>query len=72
MKDFRFPMSAFATVARKSFKDKFTAKIDFLVEHSFADADIGNLKSLHTFFDKHSDYMLVKYSMNKIVRSEKF
>ena len=28
-RDFKLPVSAFATVARKSFNGKFTAKIDF-------------------------------------------
>ena len=32
-RDFRLPMSALATVARKSFSDKFTAKIDFPIGH---------------------------------------
>ena len=32
-KDFRLPVSEFATVARKSFNGKFTAKIDFPIGH---------------------------------------
>ena len=32
-KDFRLTVSAFATVARKKFIGKFTAKIDFPIEH---------------------------------------
>ena len=32
-RDFRLPMSALATVARKSFNGKFTAKIDFPIGH---------------------------------------
>ena len=32
-REFRFPMSALATVTRKSFNDKFTAKIDFSIGH---------------------------------------
>ena len=52
-------MSALATVSRKSFKGKFTAKIDFPIGYfmlpSIADADIGSLKSLHTLFDKYWD-----------------
>ena len=41
-------MSVLATVARKSFSDTFTAKIDFPIGHfmlPIADADIGSLKS---------------------------
>ena len=46
-------MSALATVARKSLNSKFTAKIDFpIVYVTIAGADIGNVKSLHTLFDK--------------------
>ena len=33
MRDFRLPMSALTTVARKSFNGKFTAKIDFPIGH---------------------------------------
>ena len=32
-RDFRVPMAALATVARKSFHGKFTAQIDFLIGH---------------------------------------
>ena len=58
-RDFRLSMSALATVARKSFNAKFTAKIDFPLGYfilpliTIADADIGSLKSLHTLFDKY-------------------
>ena len=31
---------------------------------SVANADIGNLKSLHTLFDKYLDHMLVKFEQN--------
>ena len=34
-----------------------------------ADADIGNLKSLHILFDKHLDHMLAKFEQNRIVRT---
>ena len=47
-------MSALATVARKSFNSKFTAKINFSDRAFYvtiADADIGSPKSLHTLFD---------------------
>ena len=32
-RDFRLPMSALATVTRKSFNDKFTAKTDIAIGH---------------------------------------
>ena len=47
-------MSILATVAVKSFNDKFTAKIDFPGRRSYvtiADADIVSLKSLPALFD---------------------
>ena len=56
-------MSALATVARKSFNGKFTAKIDFLIGAFYvtiADADIGNLKSLHTLFEPHAGKIWTK------------
>ena len=65
-------MSALATVARKSFNGKFTAKIDFPIGHfmyTIADADIGSLKSLHTLFDNYLDHMLVKFEQNRMVRT---
>ena len=34
-----------------------------------ADADIGSLKSLHTWFDKYLDHMLVKFEPNRMVRT---
>ena len=51
-------MSALATIARKSFSAKFTAKNDFpdrVFYVTIADADIGSLKSLHTLFDMYLD-----------------
>ena len=40
-REFRHPVSAFATVTRKSFNGKFTAKIDFPIGHFIiADANI--------------------------------
>ena len=59
-------MSALATVARKSFNGKFTAKIDFLIAFyvTIADADIGNLKSLHTLF-----HMVVKFEQNRMAQT---
>ena len=52
--DLRLPISAFATISRKSFNGKFTAKIDFpflTFYVAIVDADIGSIKSLHTLFD---------------------
>ena len=42
-------------------------KIGFPIGYFFvtiADADIGNLKFLHTLFDKYLDHMLVKFEQN--------
>ena len=36
---------------------------------TITDADIGNLKSLHTFFDTYLNHMLVKYEHNCMVRT---
>ena len=67
------PMSALATVARKSFDSKFTAKIDFPIGHFMlpliADTNIESLKSLHTLFDKYLDHMLVKFEQNLMIRT---
>ena len=66
-------MSALATVVRKSFNCKFTAKLDFLIGHFMlpllADADIGRLKSLHALFGKYLDHMLVNLEQNRMVRT---
>ena len=66
-------MSALATVAQKNFDGKFTAKIDFPIGHfqnfTVADADIGNLKSLYTLFDKYLEYILVKFERNRMVQT---
>ena len=52
-------MSALATVARKGFNGKFTAKIYFPIRHfTIADADIGSL-FIH-YFDKYLDYIWTK------------
>ena len=32
-------------------------------------ADIGNLKSLHTIFDKYLNHMLEKFDQNRMVRN---
>ena len=66
-RDFRLPMSALATVARKSFNGKFTAKFsDRAFYVPIANADIGSLKSLHTLFDRYLDHVLVKFEQNRI------
>ena len=65
-------MSAFATVAGKSFNGKFTAKIDFPIGYFYvaiAYADIESLQSLHTLFEKYLDHMLVKFEQNRMVRT---
>ena len=65
-------MSALATVVRKSFNGKFTAKIWFSDQAFYvtiADADTGGLKSLHTLFDKYLDHMLVEFEQNSMVQT---
>ena len=65
-------MSALATVAGKSFNIKFASKIDFSARVfyiTFADADIGSLKSLHTLLDKYLDSMLLKFEQNRLGRT---
>ena len=72
-RDFRLPMSALATVARKNFNGKFLQKLIFrsgILCYTCADAH-GSLKSLHTLFDKYLYLMLVKFE-KKIVRSEPY
>ena len=70
LRDFRLPASAFATVAQKSFNDKFAAKIDFL-DRAFCltntDADIESLTSLHTLFNKYLNHMPVKFEQNRMI-----
>ena len=54
-RDFRLLVLAFATAARKSFKGKFTTKIDFPIGVFWVtttDADIESLKSLHTLLNR--------------------
>ena len=64
-RDFRLPMSALATVARKSYcKNEFSDRAFYVI---IADADIGSLKSLHKLFDKYLDHMLVKFEQNRVV-----
>ena len=51
-RDFKLPVLAFATLARKIFHGKFAAEIDFPFRSSIlitiTDADIGSLKSFNT------------------------
>ena len=63
-------MSELATVARKSFNRKFTAKFsDRAFYVTIADAEIGSLKSLRTSFDKYLGHMLVEFEQNRMVRT---
>ena len=64
-------MSAFGTVARKSFNGKLTAQkwfSDRTFYVTITDADFRILKSLHTLFDKYLDHELVKFEQNRMVR----
>ena len=59
-------------IAGKSFKSKFTAKIDFPIGDfilPIADADIGSLMSLQTLFDKYGDHKLVQFGQHRIVQT---
>ena len=72
--DFGLSISALATVAWKKFNGKFNAKIDFpigyfILPFTVADADIGNVKSFHTVFDKYLEHILVKFEQNRMVQS---
>ena len=65
---FRLPMPALATVARKRFNGKSTAKIDIPNRHFYvtiADAANGSQKSLHKLFGKYLDHMLVEFEQNR-------
>ena len=66
-------MSALAMVAGRSFNSKFTSKMDFtigcLMNVNIADAEIGSLRSLHTLFYKHLEYMQVKFEQNHMARN---
>ena len=59
--------------ARKSFNGKFTAKIYFPYQAfnvTITDADIGSLKSLHTYiFGKYLDHMLIEFEQNLMVQN---
>ena len=73
-RDFRLPVSSFATVAQKGFYRKFTAKIYFLNRAFYVtttDADIGSVKSFHASLDEYLDHMLVKFEQNRTVRNYK-
>ena len=73
-RDFRLPMLALATIARKSFNGKFTAKIDFPIGYCMLPLLMYTLKvkrlSIH-YFDKYLDHTLVKFEQNCIVRTIK-
>ena len=60
-------MSALATVTHKSFNGKLTAKIDFPIGYTIADADIKRLKSLHYLVSICTTYW---WNLNKIVWHE--
>ena len=69
-RDFRLSALVFATVVRKSFNSKFTAKMIFRSGIScYHYADIRSVKSLHTLFGKYLDHKLVKFEQNRMVRN---
>ena len=66
--DFRLPVSALATVARKIFNDKVTAKIDFSIGHFMLPLPMLTLKVL-SFSTHYLDHMIVKFEQNRMVRN---
>ena len=68
-RDFRVPVSAFATVARQSFNGKFTAILDHVFYVTITDTDIESITSLRTLFSKYLDHMVVKFEQNCTVRN---
>ena len=69
-RDFRLPMIAFETVARKIFNSKLLQKFISNQIHwsddTITNADMGSLKFLHTLFDRYLNQMLVKSEQNRI------
>ena len=51
-------------------KNHFCSKIAVkkLFRATVVNADTGSLKSLHTLFDTHLDYVLAKFKPNRMVR----
>ena len=70
-RDFSLSASAFATVALRSSKCKFTEKSfsDRTFYVTITDADIESLKSLRTLFNKYLDHMLMKFEQNRMVKN---
>ena len=69
---FRLALSAFATIAQKSFNGKFTANIYLLIGYfslSLLTLTLS-LKSLHTLYDKYLAHMLIKFEQNRMVRNK--
>ena len=72
-RDFRLSMSALASVARKSFNGKFTAKIGFPIGHFMLPLLMLKLEVLSLsiqLFDKYLDHMLVEYEQNRMFRTK--
>ena len=67
-KGFKLPMSASATVARKSFNAIFVAKVDFPFRHFMLPFLMLTLE-VHTLFDKYLDHKLVKFQQNRMVQT---
>ena len=68
---FKRPMSALATVAGKSLKGEYTAKIDSPIAYFMLllMLIIGSLKSLHKLFDEYLYGKQVKSKQNHIVET---
>ena len=71
LRDFRFSVSAFATIAWKSLNGKYTAKIDFQIGHFMLLSLTLTLEvlSLLTLFDKHLKLHAGKFEQNCRVRN---
>ena len=70
-RNLRLLVSAFATVARKNFNGKYTAKIDFSHRAFYVtvtDADIGSRKPA-THIHEYLDRMLVKFEQNCMIQN---
>ena len=61
-------MSALATVAGKSFNDKFIAKIGFPIGYFMLPSLLLTLE-VSPLFDKYLDHMLVKFEQSRMVQT---
>ena len=62
-----FSNSSMEEVLMSNLLQKLISELAFYV--TIADADIGSLKSYHTFFDKYLDHILIKFEQNRKVQT---